>query len=126
MMISDSEGCAVKSKESTGLPTNTGDTPLASEADKNRAQVLEKCRTGRDNADRLGLFLKEKSDEQVRRLMMSGDLQMTKDSREGLGGNLEKIQRSLRYFDRQVQEWERWYVLATTPEDEMSWGGDRG
>ena len=51
---------------------------------------------------------------------MSGDLSITKDSREGLEGNLEKIQRSLRYLDRQVQEWKKWYVLATTPEDETS------
>ena len=50
--------------------------------------------------------------------MRSGDPQQTKDSREDLEGNLEKIQRSLRYLDKQVQELEKWYVLATTPEDE--------
>ena len=52
--------------------------------------------------------------------MKSGDLQQTKDSREGLEGNLEKIQRSPRYLDRHVPEWERWDVLATTPDDETS------
>ena len=50
--------------------------------------------------------------------MVTGDLQQTKDSREGLEGSLEKIQRSLRHLDKQVQEWERWFVLASTLNDE--------
>ena len=54
----------------------------------------------------------------VRHLMMTGDLQQTKDSREGLEGSREKIHWSPGYLDKQVQEWERWYVLASTPKEE--------
>ena len=75
--------------------------------------VLDRCRKGRDEANRLGLFKKEKGDSIVRNLMMTGDLQQTKDSWEGLGGSLEKVQRPLRHLDKQVQEKERWYVLAS-------------
>ena len=113
---SGSEGSAVKSTDHSGLPV-TGEAQV-SEADKHRAMVLERCRKGRDEANRLGLFIKEKGGSMVRHLMMTGDLQQTKDSREGLEESLEKIHRSPRYLDKQVQKWERWYVLASTPNDE--------
>ena len=83
-----------------------------SEADKHRAMVLERCRKGRDEANRLGLFIKEKGDSMVRHLVMTGDLQQT------LEGSLEKMHRSLRYLDKQALGWERWYVLASTTNDE--------
>ena len=57
---SGSEGSAVESSEHNGLPV-TGEGHV-SEADRNRAMVLEQCRKGRDEANRRGLFVKEKSD----------------------------------------------------------------
>ena len=91
MLTEASGGSAVKQTDDLSLPTGEGEQ--MTEEDPNRARVLGACRNGRDEINRLNLFLKEKNDQAIRILTNSGKLKLTRDCREGTEESDGNIQR---------------------------------